>query len=277
MIPFDFEYYRPDTVEEAVKLYETLSSGGKKVIYYGGGTEFISMARMNNMYADAVIDTKGIRECNAYQLENERLTIGSAVTLTKIAELNIFTLLTLAVSRIADHTIQDKITLGGNIIGSIIYKESLLPLLVSDSEIVLVGPKGRRNVPINEAFSKKLSFEEGEMLLRVNIDKRYLELPYSHVKRTKNEKIDYPLITMVAINDRGKLKVAFSGLCDYPFRSRDMENVLNDRGKNYEERINIAIGKVPGRILTDVSGSKEYRQFVFGLMLGEVFNKLGVD
>ena len=261
MIPFDFEYYRPDTVEEAVKLYERLSSKGKKVIYYGGGTEFISMARMNNMYADAVIDIKGIRECNVYQLENDRLTIGAAVTLTKIAELNIFPLLTLAVSRIADHTIQDKITLGGNIIGSIIYKESLLPLLVSDSEIVLVGPKGRRNVPINEAFSKKLSFEEGEMLLRVNIDKRYLELPYSHVKRTKNEKIDYPLITMVAINDRGKLKVAFSGLCDYPFRSRDMENVLNDRGKNYEERINIAIGKVPGRILTDVSGSKEYRQF----------------
>ena len=51
MIAFDFEYYKPDTVEDAVKLYNKLNSNGKKPIYYGrGGTEFISMARMNNRY-----------------------------------------------------------------------------------------------------------------------------------------------------------------------------------------------------------------------------------
>ena len=276
MIPFEFEYYKPDTVEEAVEIYKRIYSSGKKVIYYGGGTEFISMARMNNMYADAVIDIKQIDECNEYQINDNVLTIGSATTLTKISELNQFPLLGLTVSRIADHTIQDKITLAGNILGSIIYKEAVLPLLVSDSEIILAGPSGTRNIPLNKVFDKRLLLKDGEILVKVNIDKRYLNLPYSHVKRTKNEKIDYPLITMVAIKDDNRLKIAFSGLCDYPFRSQNMEDVLNNPDITSEERIAKAIEKVPGNILNNISGSTEYRKFVLGLMLEEVFERLEV-
>ena len=62
-----------------------------------------------------------------------------AVTLTNIAEKNYFPLLSLAVKRIADHTIQDKITLGGNLLGTIIYKEAILPLLLSNSRVVIQG------------------------------------------------------------------------------------------------------------------------------------------
>ena len=31
MIAFDFEYYNPDTVEEAVELFKKLDSGGKNL------------------------------------------------------------------------------------------------------------------------------------------------------------------------------------------------------------------------------------------------------
>ncbi len=133
MIPFDFEYYKPDTIEDAIQLFNKLELDGKKPIYYGGGTEFISMARMYNKYTGAVIDVKGIPECNVFEFKNDNLIIGSAVTLTKIAEENPFPLLSLTVKRIADHTIQDKITLGGNLMGTIIYKEAILPLLLSNS------------------------------------------------------------------------------------------------------------------------------------------------
>lgn len=107
---------------EAVDIYTRLCSEGKQPLYYGGGTEIISMARTHNIYTDAVIDIKGIPECNQQIYENSKLTIGSAVTLTNIAESNFFPLLSLTVERIADHTIQDKITLGGNIAGAIIYR-----------------------------------------------------------------------------------------------------------------------------------------------------------
>ncbi len=32
MIPFDFEYYKPETIEEAVQLYAQLNARGKSLI-----------------------------------------------------------------------------------------------------------------------------------------------------------------------------------------------------------------------------------------------------
>ena len=33
MIPFNFEYYRPETIEEAVSLFRQLADLGKRPIY----------------------------------------------------------------------------------------------------------------------------------------------------------------------------------------------------------------------------------------------------
>lgn len=49
MIPYEFDYYRPKNIEEAIEIYLELESQGKKPIYYGGGTEFITISRVNNI------------------------------------------------------------------------------------------------------------------------------------------------------------------------------------------------------------------------------------
>lgn len=277
MIPYDFDYYKPDTVEEAVNLYDNLTKKDKKVMYYGGGTEFISMARRYNRYADAVIDIKGIPECNEFDFNGNELNIGSAMTLTKIANMNKFPLLSLAVERIADHTIQDKITLGGNIVGTIIYKESVLPLLISNSDIVLESKSGRRIVPLNSVFDKKLLLENGEMLVKVMVKKKYIDCPYQHVKRTKSDKIDYPLLSVVALKDNEKINTAISGLCDYPFRSKKIENILNDPELEKDKKINKIMDNIPGEILNDVSGTSEYRKFMLGAIISEIIDSFEED
>lgn len=275
MIPFDFEYYKPETLDEAVILFKKLRSSGKKTMYYGGGTEFISMARMHNQYADAVIDTKGIPECNTFELKHNELIIGSAVTLTQIAEQNLFPLLSLTVQRIADHTIQGKITLGGNLLGTIIYKEALLPLLISNSEIVLSNENKKRRISLDNIYNKGIQLEEGEIIVQVIVNKKFLSMPYLHMKRTKNEKIDYPLLTMAALKNDDNISIAFSSLCEYPIRSHKIENILNDNSISIDERINNAIGNIPDKLLNDLSGSCEYRKFMLHNILLEVFEKFG--
>lgn len=273
MIPFDFQYYKPESIEEAVQIFHSLSSNGKKVIYYGGGTEFISMARAHNVYADAVIDIKGIPECNVQEILDDKLFIGSAVTLTSIAEANLFPLLGLTVQRVADHTIQDKITLGGNIAGTIIYHEAVLPLMVADSEVMIANLNGTRVVPLNNIFNKRINLNKGDLIVNLIINNKFLQLPYMHAKRTKSEKIDYPLITLSALKADGKINIAFSAVCSYPFRSPLMEQNLNDTMLTYGERVNNAIFNVPDLILSDLSGSADFRRFKLQRMLLEVLNK----
>lgn len=275
MIPFDFDYYKPETVEEAIELYLDLDSKGKKPLYYGGGTEIISMSRAHNVYTEAVIDIKGIAECNVHELRDNKLIIGSAVTLTEIAEANLFPLLGLTVQRIADHTIQDKITLGGNIAGTIIYREAVLPLLIGNSDVVIASPSGRRQILLSDIFDKRIMLNYGEFVVSAAVDEHFLSLPYLHVKRTKNDKIDYPLITLTALKDDNRINIAFSGVCSFPFRSTLIEDYLNDTILPDNIKINNIIDNIPDLVLSDLSGSGDFRKFVLQKMLIEVLEKLG--
>lgn len=273
MIPFNFSYYKPTTITDAISIYKELNAQGKNPLYYGGGTEFISMARMSNVSSEGVIDYKDIDECNVHTLQGHQLIIGSAVTLSKIVKSNQFPLLSQTVRRIADHTIQGKITLGGNLAGTIIYKESMLPLLITDSIIVTDGINGRTNRPIMKLLNNGNKLPKGELIMNVIVDQRFLNCPYVHVKRTKYEKIDYPLITMVGLKYNEHIRVAFSGLGKYPFRSLEIEEYLNDTSISTKNRIDKIIDNISVKITSDLSGTKEYRKFMLSTMLEELLEK----
>lgn len=274
MIPFDYEYYRPETIEDAINLYHNLDSMNKKPLYYGGGTEFISMARMHNVYSQAVIDIKGIYDLNIYELKDDELIIGAAVTLTQIGDLNLFPLLSLTVRRIADHTIQGKITLAGNIAGTIIYRESVLPLMVANADIVIAGKDGIKRFPLKDTFNKTIKLDKGDLICSLIINKKYINLPSIHVKRTKYEKIDYPLITLVSLKVGKRINFAFSGLCDYPFRSYEVEAILNNKNIQRDLKIKEAVNSIDNLISGDMHGSSEYKKFVLHNIIYEVLENL---
>ncbi len=268
MIPFNFEYHKPRELYEAITLFQKLEKEGKDPMYFGGGTEIITMARLNNVSTGAVIDIKGIPNCNIHEIKDGLLILGSGLSLRLISEKNAFPLLSKTIKRIADHTVQNKITLGGNLAGTIIYHESLLPLLVTDSQVKVAGINGDRIVPVKEVFNGESKLTKGEIIVQIVIEEKHLSLPYIHVKRTKNEKVDYPLVTMVAIKSNNKIHMAFSGLCDYPLRSLEMEDALSMKAPK-NNRINQTIEKLPNKLLNNLDGSSEYRKFVLHNMLDQ--------
>ena len=228
MIPFDFVYCRPNTLEEAYQVFCQLISEGRNPVYYAGGSEIITMSRAGSIKPGAVIDIKNIPECMLLSTDNQGLHIGSVCTLNHIKESKLFPLLSLACGRIADHTNQCRITLGGNLSGTIIYRETSLPLLISDATITLFGSQGLRTVSFQSVFTGRMQLDTGEFIVQLHIPNWALLAPHFHVKRTANDKIDYPLVTMAAILQKGYLRVAFSGICSHPFRSTQMEALLNN-------------------------------------------------
>lgn len=274
MINFEFDYYRPSTMKEAVDTFTELRKEGKNPIYYAGGTEIICRARLKQMVFDAVIDIKEIPECNILEIKEGELLIGAAVTLAKISEAGAFPLLDEVCKSAADHTARDKITLGGNICGNTHYKEAILPFLVADSTAVIAGTDGTRRVPLNKVFDKSLQLEAGEFLVQLATDQDYLSLPYTSKKRTRFGKTDYPLVSMAAIKQNNEIRVALSGACDYPFRSREVEKQLSDRYYSIDKRIDKAIHQLPYPISNDLQGSAEYREFILTNMLFDALTTL---
>ncbi|ADU30290.1 FAD binding domain-containing protein [Evansella cellulosilytica] len=274
MIPFDFEYFRPTTLNDAFALFQKLSNAGKTPMYFSGGTEIITLGRINELYTDAVIDMKGISEYQALEQDDHYFYFGAGKTLAEIGEANVFPLLTKTVKDIADHTARTKITLGGNICANIFYREAVLPFLVTDSYAFIVGKDGTRTERINDIFKETLQLQQGEFLLQVCTEKKYFDMPHIHIKRRKQWFTGYPLITIVAVKESNNIKIAISGLTPYPFRSKEMEASLNDKNLTVSERINAALDKLQKNVLTDTEGSAQYRLFVMKNLLYDVLDHL---
>jgi CO/xanthine dehydrogenase FAD-binding subunit len=274
MLPFDFDYYKPVTLKEAVELYQTLDRQRTQPMFISGGTELITLGRINLAYTEAVIDLKDIAECKVMQMSGEYLVLGSTLTLTKIEEANLFPLLTQTASEVADHTSRGKITLGGNICAQIFYRETVLPFLLADSQVVIIGPEGIKVVLINDIFREQLLLKRGEFLIQIATERQFLEAPFVSIKRRQQWDTGYPLITVAALKKDNEIRLALSGLCPFPFRSKSIEKALNNRDIPVSERVSRALEELPGPILDDVEGSADYRRFVLRNLLLDVVEVL---
>ncbi|MEH7251868.1 FAD binding domain-containing protein [Neobacillus niacini] len=274
MLSANIEYFKPATIEEAVELFLLLKSEKKHPLYYGGGTEILTLGRLNLIETEAIIDIKGIRECLSFHFNQDSLITGAALSLTNIEDKNFFPLLTAASMGVADHTARNKITLGGNICGQIFYREAVLPFLLCDSKVVIAGGNGIQTFAINEIFNQTLQLEEGHFLLQLLTDKKYMNLPFVCIKKRQQWETGYPLLTIAAIKIEQQLRFAFSGLCPFPFRSKRLEEELNKISLSIEERINNALPYIPKSVLDDVEGSKDYRLFVLRNTLKDIMMDL---
>ena len=275
MISFDFEYYRPSTLDEAVNTFAELDAQGKKPVYYSGGTEIITMARLNQMYTGAVVDIKEIPECGVLKLDNDMLISGSAVTLSNIRESNLFPLLSDVIRTASDHTTRNKITLGGNICSAIPYRETALPFLLCDSEIVTAGPGGLKCRKFTDVFDEIIKLEKGELIVQIKTPGRYMSLPFEFIRKTRQDYVDYPMLSIASVIDKNLVKIAFSGLCAFPFRSLKIEKELENFSTDPEAAIDKVVENIPAPILEDIRGSARYREFVFRKTMSDLINRIG--
>jgi len=274
MISFDFEYVLPATMEEAVQSFQHADSLRLEPLYYGGGSEIITMARIDQLRTGAMIDVKAIPECKALLHQGGKWIVGAARTLTELAADNSFPLLTETVLHLADQTNRNRITIGGHVCGKLFYREALLPFLLTDSEVILAGPRGVRRASIHTVFNGGLRLERGEMLVQLITDRRYLDQPTYTVKRTKIEYVDYPVVRICAMHTGDWMRFAFAGVSAVPFRSQQIDEALNNRSLPPEVRINQVIRNWPLPVLSDMLASADYRRFVLSNALSDTLAAL---
>jgi CO/xanthine dehydrogenase FAD-binding subunit len=274
MIPFDFVYLQPGSIEEAVSAFAETSRAGLDPLYYGGGTEIVTFSRDRIVHPGAVIDIKRIPECRELRVEGDSVVLGAAVALNRIIESGLFPLLGRAAAGIADHTVRNRLTLGGNVAGRLPYREAVLSLLLSEAHLVLVGPNGRRTVGIREVFSKRLKLEEGELLVQAKTAVSTTKARWRHVRREKGTRTDYPLVSVGFLELDGTLRVAASGLLAFPFRDDEVEKALNETRRTAEKRADEALKRLPGEVRDDQRGSAEYRSHLFRKIIVETVEEM---
>ena len=281
MIHFDVVYLRPESMAEAVECYADAAGRGQDPVFYAGGTEITTFCRTGKVRPGCLIDIKGIPDCQALGVEGgsgrDELVFGAGVTLNRVIESELFAPLSRACERIADHTVRNRLTLGGNIAGQLPYREALLPLLAGGARFVLAGPAGVRTLPADAAFASRLMHAEGELLVQVRIDRRATALPSFHCRRERGGRIDYPLLSLCLLREGDSIRMAVSGAYSHPVRDVSVETTLSDRALSPGERARAAAEAIPHQFLEDFRASGAYRRHLFRLALDEGLKALEAD
>jgi CO/xanthine dehydrogenase FAD-binding subunit len=273
MIPHDLVYLRPQSTEEALEAFDRTRSEGLEPMYYAGGSEILSLSRRGRMRPGALIDIKQIPRCRGSAAEGDHLYFGAALSLNELVEGESFPLLAAACRRVADHSVRNRLTLGGNICGRLPYREAVLPLLVAEAEAEIASAAGSRWQSLNTLFSRRLRLEPGELLVRLRIPRQAASHPFAYGRRQQGTRVDYPLVTCCLMNAGGTIRLAVTGACGYPIRDGQAESLLSDGSRSWSERVEAAVAGYTARIRDDFRASAEYRAF----LLSRILEKAGAS
>lgn len=298
MIPFDLRYIRVESAEEAVDAWIAAEERGETAHYLGGGTEIVTFARRATLKTDCVIDYTRIPQATTVEAVSEAgaewLAYGAAIPINRIADGDHQGLVRACLAAIADRTVRNSITLGGNICGMLPYREAVLPWLLSDGLVETVGPEGSARRPIAELFDKRLMVAPGELALRFLLPAGWTESaavtagsapggyygPRTHAgstwfyqRRTKDPRVDYPLVTLALSIFDGSTHVALTGSWGYPARAGAVEEAVREAGgaasfveeagsddAGLRERISLSLDAEGRRFREDQRGSAAYRR-----------------
>lgn len=264
-----FTYYKPESKEELVHLIDELGNLKKTYALYAGGTELVTMFRQGKGLVDAIIDLKGINELTQVVKSEKSVIIGAAVPLNQVIESVNNSAIQEALRAIADHTVRNKLTIGGNICGRLPYREAILPMLCRHAEVTVLEKGELVSYPIDKIFDKRLKLSPNAVLWTIKIGTQEMDFEKSQ-RYSATTEIDYPITHQyVAINEE-KVMIALSGYSSFPISSSFDYEML----KASDDRLAFLMAPFVEHAKSDDRSSAEYRLALLKVCMEDVLEEL---
>ena len=161
-------YEAPESLEGAVALLAG-AKGEARVL--AGGTDLLVQMRADVVDPDLIVDIKRIPETRAVTEEKGGWRIGAAVTGAELKEhvrlKKVWPGVVEAANLIGSTQVQGRATLGGNLCNGSPAADSVPALIAAGALATLAGPKGRRDLPVEDVMlgPRRLALEKGEIVV----------------------------------------------------------------------------------------------------------------
>ncbi len=160
-------YEAPESLDSAVALLAG-APGDARVL--AGGTDLLVQMRADVLDPDLIVDIKNIPETRAVTEEKGGWRIGAAVTGAELREnarlKKVWPGVVEAANLIGSTQVQGRATLGGNLCNGSPAADSVPALIAAGALASIVGPKGRRDLPVEDVMlgPRKLALTKGELV-----------------------------------------------------------------------------------------------------------------
>jgi xanthine dehydrogenase small subunit len=273
----------PRTLADA---YDLLAEGGWTPI--AGGTDL--MVRITGEIGEPparMLDIWHLDELRGITQHDGWLVIGALATYTDLRRSDLvgtwLPVLADAAATIGAAQIQNRGTIGGNIVNASPAGDTLPVLLATDARIVLGGARGERSVAAADFWTgyRMTARAEDELVLRVEVPlPPGREVRFRKVGTRRAQAISKVVMALAWVPDRSgawrEVRVAFGSIAAVPVRLPEVESVLDGATVDAQaaERARAAL-EASIRPIDDVRSTADYRRDVSGRILVRLLREAG--
>lgn len=232
MIPEQFEYLAPSTVDDAVRA---LADAGEDAKVLAGGQSLIPVLRMRLAAPTTLIDLNKVAELRGVREDGDAVVIGAMTTHYDVQRDPLVNqhakLIAAATDTVADPQIRHRGTFGGSLAHADPAGDLLAPALALEAEMVVAGMDGRRTIPASEFFVDLFttSLDPGELLIEVRIPK-YTGW-HAHYEKFNRVAQAWSMVGVAAAvkvdgHTISDARIALTNMSSVPVRARGVEQAL---------------------------------------------------
>lgn len=275
MIPGDFDYHSPETIDEALALLGRLGGDGKVL---AGGHSLVPAMRFRLAQPAALIDINRIADLSYVREQSGHLAIGA---LTREAELEHtpvvrqrYHMLHDAGLVIADPLVRNRGTVGGNLAHADPANDHPAVMLAYGATMIARGADGTREIAADDFFTGLFenALEPGELLVEIRVPTPATGQGGAYEKMER--KVGDYAISAVAVDltmdgdTCTSARVALTNVSAVPMRAKNAEGELT--GKALSEDVLEAAGRAAAAECdpsTDLRGTAEYKRDITRVLL----------
>jgi carbon-monoxide dehydrogenase medium subunit len=268
MIPEQFEYHAPRSVDDAIALLRTHGDEAKVL---AGGHSLLPLMKLRLAGVSHLVDIGRIEGLSGIRRVDGTISIGAMTTHGELAGSDLLQseqpLLPRAAIQIADVQVRNRGTIGGSLAHADPASDLAPVLLALEAELRIRGPAGERRVAASDFIESMFTsvLEADEILLEIRVS------PAPANSRCTYEKVPHPASHLPIVGVAAQLerspegacaaaRLALTGLASVPYRASAAEELL--RGNPLaEDTIAAAAARVTDGVepLSDPFASGDYR------------------
>jgi carbon-monoxide dehydrogenase medium subunit len=273
-----FEYFAPTTLDEAVTLLRD-NSGARPL---AGGTDLVVQMKEGATrfpYPAGIVNLRGVSELRGVDFsESEGLRIGAGATMSEIVESSAvrerYPALADGAGVVGSLQTMNMATVGGNLCNAAPSADTAPALLVYEAKAVIVGPSGRREVPLAELFlgPGKTVLAEDELLAELRLAVPAAGSGAAYQRHTPRKQMDIAVVgvaTLLTIEGGtiSDARIALGAVAPTPIRAAKAEAALRGQAPGSEAFARAgetAAGECSP--IQDIRGSPEFRRHLVRVM-----------
>ena len=238
---------------------------------FAGGTDLMVLLEAGRLAHRNYINIWGLHELRGIEATDTHITLGALTTYTEVQTSPIlqreFPMLCQAASETGGLAIQNRGTLGGNIVNASPAADSPPALLAYDAEIELVSTRGSRWLPYQGFHTgyKQMHIEPDELLTRIRMPRTAANMKhyYRKVGTRKAQAISKVCLAAVGRTENAQIvdtRIAVGSVAPVVVRCVQTEDILRGR-KVDDETIKTACDTMVLEIspIDDIRSTAKYR------------------